>query len=315
MNTSYVSIVINPLAGNGKAKRIAQSILQKIKSSCDFEISINFTTGKNDATLITREAILNGASMIIAVGGDGTINEVVNGFFLEGEPLNPLCELGIINCGTGGGIARTLNNPHSTVQQIEQLLKHGSIALDLGHILCKDYSGTTVSRLFVNECQIGIGSKVAAIVGKKFKFFGGTIAFGCSATALAMFMKPLNLTIGFDNEVFQEFRLIGLVVGNGTECAGGMKLTPDAKLNDGLFDVLSISDMKTGQRMLNLSKVYSGTHILSPHCSIKRCKKLQIRSENEEFLEGDGEILGISPFDIKIIPSAIRVKACNLNMQ
>jgi YegS/Rv2252/BmrU family lipid kinase len=313
MNTSYVSIVINPSAGNGKAKRIAQSLLQKIKSASDFEISINFTRGKNDATLITREAIMDGASMIIAVGGDGTINEVVNGFFLEGEPLNPLCELGIINCGTGGGFARTLNIPNSTVQQIEQLLKPGSIALDLGHIKCKDYSGATVSRLFVNECQIGIGSEVAAIVGKKSKFFGGTIAFGCVATFLAMFMKPLNLSIEFDNEDFQEFRLIGLVIGNGTECAGGMKLTPDAKLNDGFFDVLSINDMKTGQRILNLSKVYSGTHILSPHCSVKRCKKLKVRSASDVSLESDGEIFGNSPFDIEILPAAIMVKAGNIN--
>jgi YegS/Rv2252/BmrU family lipid kinase len=314
MKTSYVNIVINPTAGNGKAKRIAQSLLQKIKSSCDFEININFTKEKNDATFITRKAILDGASMIIAVGGDGTINEVVNGFFLEGKSLNPLCELGVINCGTGGGYARTLNNPHSTGQQIEQLFQPGSIALDLGHITCQDYSGTTVNRLFVNECQIGIGSEVASFVGKKSKFFGGAIAFGFAATVLAMIMKPLPLTIGFDNESFQKFRLIGLVVGNGTECAGGMKLTPDAKLNDGLFDVLSINDMKTGQRILNLSNVYSGKHILSPYCSIKRCKKLKIRSDIEISLESDGEILGKSPFDIEILPSAIRVKADNINI-
>jgi YegS/Rv2252/BmrU family lipid kinase len=314
MNTSYLSIVINPSAGNGKAKREAQSLLQKIKSSCDFEININFTKEKNDATFITRKAIADGASMIIAVGGDGTINEVVNGFFLEGKSLNPLCELGVINCGTGGGYARTLKNPHSTGQQIEQILQPGSKALDLGRITCLDNSGTEVDRLFVNECQIGIGSEVASFVGKKSKIFGGTIAFGFAATLIALFMKPLSLTIGFDNEAFQEYRLIGLVVGNGTECAGGMKLTPDAKLNDGLFDVLSINDMKTGPRILNLSKVYSGTHILSPHCSVKRCKKLQIRSDIEVSLESDGEILGNSPFDIEILPSAIRVKAGNINI-
>ena len=91
---------------------------------------------------------------------------------------------------------------------------------------------------------------------------------------------------------FQEFKLIGLVIGNGTECAGGMKLTPDAKLNDGFFDVLSMNDMTVAQRMLNLSKVYSGKHILSPHFSVKRCKKLQIRSDTEVSLEGDGEMLG-----------------------
>ena len=165
------------------------------------------------------------------------------------------------------------------------LLHPGSAALDLGHITYRDYSGKTASRLFVNECQIGIGSEVASIVGKKSKIFGGTIAFGFAATLLAMFMKPLNVEIGFDNEAFQEFSLIGLVVGNGTECAGGMKLTPDAKLNDGFFDVLSIHDMSVVQRLLNLSKVYSGTHILSPHFSIKRCKKLKIRSDIE-YLSG-----------------------------
>ena len=314
MKTNYVDIVINPAAGNGKAKRAVQSLLQLIKSSCDFELNITFTKEKNDAVSITRKAIKDGASMVIAVGGDGTINEVVNGFFQEGKPLNHLCELGIINCGTGGGFARTLNNPRSISQQIERLIQPGSSVLDLGQITCRDYSGKIVSRLFVNECQLGIGSDVASLVGKKSKIFGGTLAFGFAATALAMFMKPLKVMIGFDNEDFQEFNLIGLVVGNGTECAGGMKLTPHAKLNDGLFDVLSINDMKTVQRILNLSKVYSGRHILSPQCSIKRCRKLRVRSDIELSLESDGEMLGTSPFDIEILPSAIRVKTGNINI-
>jgi diacylglycerol kinase (ATP) len=314
MKTSYVTVVINPSAGNGKAKKEAQSLLQKIKSSSDFELDIAFTKGKNDATLFTRNAILDGASMVIAVGGDGTVNEVVNGFFLEGKPINPLCELGVINCGTGGGYARTLKNPHPVGLQIEQLLQPGIKTLDLGRIKYLDYSGTETYRIFVNECQIGIGSEVASSVGRKSKIFGGTIAFGFAATFLAMSIKPMALKIGFDNDESQEYSLIGLVVGNGTECAGGMKLTPDAKLNDGLFDVLSINDMSMGQRIMNLSKVYSGTHILSPHCSIKRCKKLKVRSDIEVIMESDGEILGNSPFDIEILPSAIRVKAGNINI-
>jgi YegS/Rv2252/BmrU family lipid kinase len=313
MKKNYVDIVINPVAGNGKAKKIVQSILQKIKCTCDFELNISFTKGKNDAVYITRKAILDGASMIIAVGGDGTINEVVNGFFFDGKPLNPLCELGIINCGTGGGYARTLNNPHSTEKQIEQILIPGSSTLDLGQISWYDSPGKKNSRLFVNECQIGIGSDVASAVGRKSKFFGGMLAFGVTATALALFMKPVEVSVGFDGEDFQEFTLIGLVVGNGTECAGGMKLTPDAELNDGLFDVLLIKDMNASQRILNLSKVYSGRHILSPHCTVKRCKKIRVRSDDKVSMESDGEMLGDSPFDIEILPSAIRVKAGNNN--
>ena len=308
MKTNKIQIVVNPAAGSGKAKRVAHDLLQKVKSIPGYDFNLTFTIDKNDALFITRKAISDGASMIVAVGGDGTINEVVNGFFVEGNSLNPFCELGIINCGTGGGYARTLNNPKSIEQQFELLFQPASTELDLGQITYQDYSGTTVSRLFVNECQVGIGSDVASRVGKKSKIFGGKIAFGVAATALAILMKPLKLEIGFDDESIQEFSLIGLVVGNGTECAGGMRLTPDAKLNDGFFDVLSIHEMTVVQRLFNLSKVYSGKHILSPHFTIRRCKKLMIRSSINISLEADGEMLGNSPFDIEIIPAAIRVK-------
>jgi YegS/Rv2252/BmrU family lipid kinase len=315
MKTEYVSVVINPAAGNGKAGSVAQSLLQKIKSSTDFEINIAFSQGKNHAKYITRKAILDGASMIIAVGGDGTINEVVNGFFIDHEPLNPLCELGIISCGTGNGYARTLNNPTSLKQQIELMLHPGHCNMDLGCITFADSDGKRVNRLFVNECQIGIGNEVASSVGKKSKILGGKISFGLAATFLAMSMKPLNLEIGYDNGSLNKYKLIGLVIGNGTECAGGMKLTPDAKLNDGLFDVLSINDMTIGQRMLNLSKVYSGTHVFSPHFSVKRCKKIEIRSDAGVSAEGDGEVLGFAPFEVEILPSAIKLKTANINNQ
>jgi YegS/Rv2252/BmrU family lipid kinase len=313
MKTEYVSVVINPAAGNGKAGNVAQSLLQKIKSSADFEINIAFSQGKNHAKYITRKAILDGASMIIAVGGDGTINEVVNGFFIDRNPINPLCELGIISCGTGNGYARTLNNPIPLRQQIELMLHPGYCEMDLGCITFVDSAGRRVNRLFVNECQIGIGSDVASTVGKKSKIFGGKISFGLAATLLAMNMKPLNLEIGYDNDFLKKYKLLGLVIGNGTECAGGMKLTPDAKLNDGFFDILSINDMTIGQRMLNLSKVYSGTHVFSPHFSVKRCKKLEVRSDVKISAEGDGEVLGFSPFDIEILPSAIKIKTTIAN--
>jgi diacylglycerol kinase (ATP) len=313
MKTNYVDIIINPAAGNRKALRLAQTLLQKIKSRSDFEIHISVTKEKDEATFITRRAILEGALMIIALGGDGTINEVVNGFFSQGKPINYECELGIINCGTGGGLARALNLPRRADQQIEQLLSPVNRALDLGQISYKESSGMMQKRLFVNECQVGIGCKVASVAGKKSKIFGERIAFGFSAALVALSMKPLKLSIAFDNDPMQNVDLMGLVIGNGAECAGGMKLTPDAKLSDGFFDVLTIKNMNVIDRMLNLSKVYSGKHILSPYFSVKRCKKLQIRSDNNVFLEGDGEILGKSPFDIEIFPSAIKVKCLTAN--
>jgi len=311
MGIKNIHIVVNPIAGSGKAGKIAAIVLQKTRSLSDSVVNLTFTEKKNDATIITREAIARGAGMMIAVGGDGTINEVVNGFFREDGPINPSCELGIINCGTGGGYARTLGIPKDLEQQIGLILRPGSMDLDIGHISYQDFSGNPSTRLFVNECQVGIGSKVASAVGKNYKIFGGTLAFGIMATVQAILIKPVPLNLWYDNEPVRKLSLIGLVVGNGIECAGGMKLTPDAKLNDGLFDVLSIHEMSTIQRLLNLSKVYSGTHILSPYFSVKRCKTIKIGSDNKVTLEADGEVLGYSPFEISILPSAIRIKAIN----
>lgn len=311
MGINNIQIVVNPVAGSGKAGKIATNILQKIRNQSDSVVNLTFTEKKNDATAITREAIAKGVRMIIAVGGDGTINEVVNGFFRGDEQLNPSCELGIINCGTGGGYARTLGIPKDLEQQINLVLKPGSMDLDIGRISYQDFSGKHSIRLFVNECQVGIGSKVASAVGKNYKLFGGALAFGIMATVQAILIKPLPLDLLYDNEPVRKLSLIGLVVGNGIECAGGMKLTPDAKLNDGLFDVLSMHEMSTFQRLLNLSKVYSGTHIQSSYFSVKRCKTIKIRSDNKVTLESDGEVLGYSPFEISILPSAIRIKTIN----
>jgi len=311
MTSNPIHIVVNPTAGNGKAGKIASRILQKISSKTDFAVDLTFTKEKNDAVQITRKAILNGASTIIAVGGDGTINEVINGFFLDGHPLNPLCELGIINCGTGCGLAKTLNIPQSLDQQVNLILQPGSMTIDLGNVTYQNFFNKKEHRFFASECQIGIGSKVASIVGKRHKIFGGKIAFGYVSTLQAIRAMPIGLQIAFDNEHEQKTDLLGLVVGNGKVCGGGMKLTPGAELNDALFDVLSIHEMSIIQRLLNLSKVYSGNHLLSPHFSLKQCKKISVKSDIDITLEADGEMLGYSPFSVEIIPAAISVKANN----
>jgi diacylglycerol kinase (ATP) len=309
MNSSKLHIVVNPTAESGKAKKIAFEVEQKVKSAFGSEVDMTFTKGKNHATTITREAIINGTHLIIAVGGDGTINEVANGFFNEGNAINPDCELGIINCGTGRGFANSINLPESIEKQVELIFQPRNTFIDLGQITYKDFSGKVVNRLFINECQAGIGSKVASVVvGQKQKKLGGPLAFGVTATIQALRFKPILLNIELDNEPVQEFKLIGLVIGNGTECAGGMKLTPGAKPNDGLFDVLLMHDMNPLQRVLNLSKTYSGTHILSRYFSVKRCKKLTVTCTNDYLIEADGEMLGYTPFTVEMIPAALKVK-------
>jgi YegS/Rv2252/BmrU family lipid kinase len=308
LKTSGIQIIVNPTAGSGKAKQIADSLLPEIRSISDSNINLIFTKGKDDATFIARDAIINGASMIIAVGGDGTVNEIVNGFFIENKPINPLCDLGIISCGTGRGIGGGFKLPKSISQQVDLIVHCKSMPVDVGHISYFNTGGKHAERLFINECQTGIGSKVASAVGKKQKVWGGTVAFGLTSTLQVLMLKPQSLSIRFDDEPASKFNLIGVVAGNGTECAGGMKLTPDAKIDDGLFDVLLMHEMNVIKRLFNLTKVYSGSHILSPYFTIRRCKRLDITSDTKTTIEADGEVLGFSPFSIEIIPASIRIK-------
>ena len=308
MDHSHIHIVVNPIAGSGKAKDVAKALQQKIKLLSVSECQFTFTKEKEDAISITRKAIAEGASLVVSIGGDGTINEVINGFFIDGVPMNDKCELAILDGGTGSSFSRIIHGKRTVNQQIETLFHSKTVALDLGLVNYNDFSGKQVCRIFANECQTGIGTRVVSMVGKTSKLFGGRIAFGFASTIQAIGMKPQKLKIAYDDEPFQKISLLGLVVGNGWECAGGMKLTPDANLTDGFFDVLSISEMGLVKRLLNLSKVYSGKHLLSSGFLVKRCKELKIRSDIKIAFEADGELLGNSPFDIQILPTAIRVR-------
>ena len=309
MAGNFIQLVVNPIAGSGKARKAVPFILEKFRELSNSEIRITYTTRAEDAMYITRDAIVDGASMIVSVGGDGTINEVINGFFIDKIPINTLCELGVIDCGTGGGYASTVNLPDSIDKQIELILRSAAVSIDLG---CVNYIGSSnqpTSRFFVGECQTGIGSLVVAKIGSKLKAIAGKYAFFLVSTVAALSLKPSKLKVKYDNDMEQEHPLLGLVVGNGIVCGGGMKLTPNAKLNDGLFDVLLIHNMGLVQRLLNLSKVYSGKHILSRLFSVKRCRKISIQSDLSVSLEADGELLGYSPFSVEIFPQVIKVKA------
>ena len=308
MADNFIQLVVNPIAGSGKARKAVPFILKKFGELSNSEIRIAYTTGAEDAVYITHDAIVDGASMVVSVGGDGTINEVINGFFIDKAPINPLCELGVIDCGTGGGFASTVNLPGSIDKQIELILQSTAVSIDFG---CVDYIGPSnkpTSRFFIGECQTGIGSLVVSKIGSTLKAFAGKYAFFLVSTLAALTLKPSKLKVRFDSDIDQEYHLLGLVVGNGIVCGGGMKLTPNAKLNDGLFDILLIHNMGLVQRLMNLSKVYSGKHILSHHFTVKRCKKISIQSDLPVSLEADGELLGYSPFSVEIFPRVIKVK-------
>jgi diacylglycerol kinase (ATP) len=296
------------MAGGGKAKKLKNDLLPVLEKKFGKDYRFTETSEKGDAINIAREAVKMGTGLIIAVGGDGTINEVINGILMNGSPVNGRCELGILNSGSGSGMAQTLGLPVSVNEQLDLITMTKARPMDVGSVKYRDACNRPCERLFVSECQIGFGGDVVSRVGMKLKHFGGKIAFGSAALSNLFHYKASQMTISADQEPVEIKKMIGLVIGNGTRCAGGMRLTPGAMTDDGLLDVLQIHEMSLQKRFLNFPKVYSGNHIRSKYFSISQVKNISIDSQRPVRIETDGELLGYTPCEIGILPGAIRVR-------
>jgi YegS/Rv2252/BmrU family lipid kinase len=304
-----VHMILNPLAGGGRAGKAAPRLENLLRETFGDGASVHVTRFPGHATQIAHQSGLDGAELIIAVGGDGTIQEVVNGLYDDRRLINPQCELGIIDYGTGRGLAQTLRLPPSPEEQFALMLEAGYVRLDVGCLTFRSVDNSTEERLFVSECQLGIGAEVAAGVGKAHKRAGGKLAFGAAAVHQALTFKPFDLKIRVDEDRLFNGRFIGLVIGNGSSCAGGMRLTPQARPDDGVLDALLMHEMTIGQRLQGFTKVYSGAHLRSPKFSIERGRRFTVDAMQEVRVAADGELLGTTPCTCFLLGDRLRVKA------
>jgi diacylglycerol kinase (ATP) len=308
MMKNVAHIILNPVAGGGKTKKLKSELVREMERRFGKNYLLTETSGQGNASILARDAAKKGAVLVIAAGGDGTVNEVINGLLQNRKPVNDQCELGILNSGSGSGLAQTLGLPASISDQLDVIFNSAAKPMDVGFVDFKDMLYHSCERLFVSECQVGLGGSVVSQVGMKLKHFGGRIAFGTVALSHLFHYKASEMTMIHDQQQPVSKKLMGITIGNGIYCAGGMTLTPDACTDDGLLDVLQIHEMSLIKRFLNFGKVYSGSHIHSPRFSIRQVKEISIGSEQPVWIETDGELLGKTPCRIGIIPGVIRVR-------
>jgi diacylglycerol kinase (ATP) len=307
MNIRKTHVIINPFSAGGKTKKRLNYILNLLESYCGKKYSVYITQKPLEATFSAQKAILKGCELIISIGGDGTIQETVNGFFSHGRLINPACQLGIINCGTGQGFAQSLNLPSTIDQQFEVIFDGLSHPIDIGRIVFSDENEETMERFFVNECQAGIGGYVVKKIMSHHKKLGGFIAFGIVTLSTAFRYPNQIMTIVIDGIYKVTNRFIGIMVSNGRYTGGGMNLTPSAKVNDSLLDILLIHEQSFFQRLWNFPKIYTGSHIVTQTFSYFQGKSISLTSRENISVEADGELLGFLPCKIEIMPSALHV--------
>lgn len=303
-----VHLILNPTAGGGRAARLLPRMERGVRRRFGAGATSWTTTAPGDATRRARAAAEDGAELILVAGGDGTIQEVVNGLFENGRPLNPRCELGILSCGTGRGFAGSIGLATSLDEQMERLETDPVRLLDVGRVRYATRDGSVAERLFVNECQGGIGGAVVRAVGMAHKRLGGTLAFGIAAVSELVHCACAALRVELDGKLAASDAFLGLVVGNGARCGGGMRLTPDAVPDDGLLDVVLIGAMTVPARLMAFPRIYRGLHTRIPQVTAFQCRRITVEGAADVPLEADGELLGGLPCEIDVLPGLLRVR-------
>lgn len=303
-------IVVNPKAYLGRSIKDWPTI-EKILFAEGFDFDVFFTEYIHHGIELVRQKITDGGyRKVIAVGGDGTFNEVVNGIFLQERfPVSEIM-LGLIPVGTGNDWARTYDFPKN-YDKIVKILKAGqTFKHDVGRVTYYN-NGDPKVRYFINEAGTGLDEMVCQNTNKlKQEGKGGKIKYLMSLVKCLTKYKCTHIQIDIDGQIVFDDSILSLTVGICRFNGGGMMMMPRAIPNDGLFDVTVIRKVSMFKFVTNAKNIYDGSFVDKlKEVSTFRGKKIRIISipSHSLLLETEGETLSNSPFDFEILPQAINV--------
>lgn len=312
-------VIANPKAGAGAVEEEWPLIERLLRARLP-ELDVAFTEGPRHATLLAREALRAGWEMVVAVGGDGTLNEVVNGFFESPEPqkryevsqdgwmqlarddgpafIRDDAVLGVIPLGTGGDFKRSVGLMGGHRETIEHLGGQDVREIDVGQIGFIDDDGQLACRYFINIASAGFSGSVDKIANNSWKGLGGTPSFLLATARAFVKWKNVDVELLLDSTVEIEDCVQNIVVANGEFFGGGMWIAPGAELDDGEFQVVIMGDLTRRETVVIAPKIYRGQHFQNRKIYRKRAAKISARvSKNgsEVLLDVDGETPGRLP--------------------
>ncbi len=299
--------VVNPRSGNGRTGRRWLEINAKIAQALSGTAHA-FTQRPMDAATLTARALKEGYQCIVAVGGDGTINEVVNGFFEDRKPLVPGACLGVIPQGTGGDFRRTFGWDLDLKAAVDRVAAEPTLPLDIGVLDYLTEAGKPGVRYFANVCSFGISGLVDREVNRSSKMLGGKVSFAIASIKAFLKYRDRPVRFSVDGGKPEMVSITTLSVANGRYFGGGMCVAPEAVPSDGFLDVTIWSGFGLSDFVLKSKALYSGSHTRLPGTRCLRCRTLEAESEQEVFLDADGEPVGKLPCKMSLISGAIQLK-------
>jgi YegS/Rv2252/BmrU family lipid kinase len=300
-----VVFIVNPNAAMGAAgkqwPRVGALCRERLGDFTSF-----VTSGPGDARELARREVLKGSSLIVCVGGDGTLNEIVNGLMNDQGPVRDDVAVGFVPFGTGCDFRRTLGIPRDPVEAVKLLCEGRAQPIDLGRLTYLDHEARASVRYFHNVTSFGLGGEVDERVNRAGRRMGGFLSF-LKATLVSLLLydkKRIHLTV---DRIFDETVVTwNIAVANGKYHGGGMCIAPGANARDGLFEVTIVGDLTLAEILYHLPKLYNGRIAEVKKIRTLVGKRIEAFSDQRVLLDVDGEQPGLLPVTIEMAPGNLR---------
>ena len=263
----------------------------------------DLTEAPMHAVELAKSAAKKGYELVVSVGGDGTINEIVNGLYDAGNIKDVV--LGIISTGTGSDYIRTIGTPRRHEEACQRLLNPKKLTVDLGVVRYQN-NGEPMKRLFVNFAGLGFDAEVVKATTLKFKSLGTMPSYLLGLLTTLISYKNREISLKLDGEM-EERKVCTIVMSNGKYGGGSMFIAPQADPSDGYLDVMIIGDLSKPDLLWSLPRIYRGTHLTHPKVTARRARHIEIQAKQPMVLQADGELLGEPPASFDILPAALNI--------
>jgi diacylglycerol kinase (ATP) len=303
LSSLYAKFIVNPVAGAGRSGREWPRIMDLFRGN-ELRFEYDITEAPGHAIELAREAATNGYDMVVSVGGDGTINEIVNGLYASGNIRE--ATLGIISTGTGSDYIRTVGVPRRRDEACRRLLSPRKRLVDIGVVEYTD-RGHRQERLFVNFAGFGFDAEIVRRTTRQFKSLGAMPSYLLGVLTTLVFYRNRDISIRLDGELL-DMRVCTVIMNNGRYGGGSMFTAPHADLADGLLDVLIVGDLSKPDLLWSIPRIYKGTHLTHPKVTMKKAREIEVSSASPGTqLQADGELLGEVPARFRVLPALLSV--------
>src|SRR5579872_2151031 len=300
-----ILVIVNPASAGGRTGQRWLELAGKLQSA-GLDFDTEFTTSPLHATELARKGVREGRRIVAAAGGDGTLNEVANGFFERGEPIATETSLALMPLGTGGDFRRTFDLPLQPVGLAGMLAGGATRTIDAGLATYRNHQQHEEVRAFVNIADAGVGGEVVDRVNRSSKRLGGDLTFMLASVTSLLAWRNKPMTVAVDGES-RELTAQQVVAANCRFYGSGMHVAPMADPGDGLLDFLLIGDLSTMENVRGLSKIKAGRHLDEPNpkWEVLRGRRAEVSSPERVRLDLDGEQPGWLPATFEVVPGAL----------